>query len=162
MAALDFPTNPNDGDVYQGYVFDSATEAWNRLASNIPGPTGPFGPTGPTGPVGPEGLDGNVVQNLSTDITSSYTLSESDIGNLLIFNSASEISLFVPNDSEATISNTSGFYILQKGAGQVAITGNSGVTVQSTPGNKTRDQWSLATLIKIGINEWVLVGDTSP
>ena len=49
--------------------------------------------------------------------------------------------------------------LIQTGAGQVTITPASGVTINATPGLKTRVQWSAATLIKRATNTWVAIGD---
>ena len=60
--ALNFPANPEVGDVYS----DGTTlwtwngEAWVAISSgggsgSIPGPQGPQGPEGPAGPQGPPG-----------------------------------------------------------------------------------------------------------
>ena len=35
MAALDFPTSPNDGDTYSGYVYDATAGVWNRAEANL-------------------------------------------------------------------------------------------------------------------------------
>jgi len=35
MTALNFPTNPSDGDIYEGYSYDSSKTAWT-LTSNLP------------------------------------------------------------------------------------------------------------------------------
>jgi microcystin-dependent protein len=47
MVALNFPTNPQDGDRYEDYFYDEPSEAW-RL-DPFPLETGPTGPTGPPG-----------------------------------------------------------------------------------------------------------------
>jgi hypothetical protein len=50
--------------------------------------------------------------------------------------------------------------IFQHGAGQTTIAGTAGVTLHSTGGKtKTTGQYSVATLIKVGTDEWVLFGD---
>ena len=51
--------------------------------------------------------------------------------------------------------------IVQLGAGQVTVVGAGGVTVNATPGLKLRAQYSAATLIKVGTDSWLLVGDVS-
>lgn len=51
--SLNFPANPSDGDVANGYIFDAGSNAWYTLPAF--GPTGPTGPTGLTGPIGPTG-----------------------------------------------------------------------------------------------------------
>lgn len=47
MVALNFPANPEDGDIYEDYFYDEASEAWRLDPSPLE--------TGPTGPTGPEG-----------------------------------------------------------------------------------------------------------
>jgi len=50
--------------------------------------------------------------------------------------------------------------ILQKGAGQVTISPAGGVTINSADSaNKTVAQYSMAGLIKLDTNTWVLFGD---
>ena len=48
--------------------------------------------------------------------------------------------------------------ILQTGTSQVTISGD-GFTPNATPGLKLRTQWSSATLLKRGLNSWVILGD---
>jgi hypothetical protein len=66
----------------------------------------------------------------------------------------------VPTDSEIFAVGST-VDIVQTGSSQVTIVGDTGVTVNSTPGLKLRSQWSSATLIKRGNNLWVAVGDLS-
>jgi hypothetical protein len=40
MSALNFPANPDDQDVYEGYVFDASIGVWNRVSSTAPIPGG--------------------------------------------------------------------------------------------------------------------------
>jgi hypothetical protein len=50
--------------------------------------------------------------------------------------------------------------VYQHGAGQTTIAGTAGVTLNSTGGKtKTTGQYSVATLIKVDTDEWVLFGD---
>ena len=35
MTALDFPSSPSNGDIYENYVYDSTVGAWKRIASGI-------------------------------------------------------------------------------------------------------------------------------
>jgi hypothetical protein len=50
--------------------------------------------------------------------------------------------------------------ILQTGSSQVTVAGTS-FTPNATPGLKLRTQWSSATLVKRGLNSWVVLGDLS-
>ena len=58
MSRINFPSNPNLGDVYtQGSSsWRWSGSAWRRIPDpGAPGPLGPTGPTGLTGPAGPPG-----------------------------------------------------------------------------------------------------------
>ena len=82
----------------------------------------------------------------------------SDLGKLIEFSNGGTV--IIPTDSELFgIGST--VDIIQTGSSQVTISGDTGVTVNSTPGLKLRSQWSSATLIKRGNNLWVAVGDLS-
>ena len=74
-------------------------------------------------------------------------------------NVASANTLTVPPNSSVAFPVGSQINVLQTGAGQCTITPGAGVTINGTPGLKTRAQWSYATLIKRATDTWVLVGD---
>ena len=85
-----------------------------------------------------------------------YTLQSTDLAKLVTIDSASNVSVTVPN----ILSNGDRIDILRKNAtGEVTIVGGSGVTVNGTPGLKLRAQWSGATLVKLAANTWVVMGD---
>lgn len=73
--SLNFPPNPEVGDVYS----DGTTlwtwngEAWVAIqtggGSSVPGPTGPQGPPGPPGPPGPTETDESFYGPLPTQKT---------------------------------------------------------------------------------------------
>ena len=90
-----------------------------------------------------------------------YTTVLSDAGKLVELNNASAITLTVPPSSSVAYNTGTQIQILQTGAGQVTVAGGSGVTVNATPGLKLRTQWSIATLIYRGSNNWALVGDVT-
>jgi hypothetical protein len=89
----------------------------------------------------------------------SYTLVLSDQSKIIEINNGSANTLTVP--ANATEAFPIGTYILllQTGAGQTTITPAGGVTIDGTPGLKTRAQWSSVTLIKRATNTWVAMGD---
>lgn len=51
MAALDFPTGPTNGDIYDEYVYNSAKGAWLRIKDPVPAEKFFIGETAPAGPV---------------------------------------------------------------------------------------------------------------
>jgi hypothetical protein len=125
-------------------------------ASTVTGPTGPAGSTGATGPTGPTG-PAQTLTSITQQAGTTYTLVSADANTMVELNNASAITLTVPTDS-TTIPVGTSITILQTGAGQVTVTGPS-VTLNYTPGNKLRAQWSQAVLTKRSSNTWVLNGD---
>jgi hypothetical protein len=91
-----------------------------------------------------------------------YTLSSlTERDSMIEMNSASATTLTVaPNSSVAYPVGTS-IDILRVGAGAVTVAAGAGVTLNFTPGNKLRAQWSSATLVKRATDTWVLLGDLS-
>ena len=95
-----------------------------------------------------------------TQKSESYTLSTLDHRDDLIeMGSSSALTLTIPLNSSIAYPVGTSLDILQTGAGQVTITGDSGVTVNATPGLKLRTQWSSATLLKRAEDTWVVYGD---
>ena len=88
--------------------------------------------------------------------SSSYTLATSDLGKIIEMSGGGTLTI---TDS-ASFPNGFTVDILQTGSSQVNVAGN-GFTPNATPGLKLRTQWSSATLIKRGLNSWVLLGDLS-
>lgn len=95
--------------------------------------------------------------------TTAYTLVKSDQGKLVISNASSAVTITVPTDAAMTggamdiVSTTS---IRQGGAGQIAIQGAAGVTINSRGGlTHTAGQYSHIALVKIAANTYDLVGD---
>ena len=111
------------------------------------------------GSQGPPGSFGDS-QSLS-DITASYTLAAADAGKMLLVNSSSATTITVPANADASIAVGTHIDLARIGSGTVTVAGGSGVTVNATPGLKLRARYSTGTLIKIGTNSWLLVGDIS-
>jgi hypothetical protein len=147
------PTGPTGAQGIQG-----ATGA----ASTVTGPTGPTGPgvTGPTGPLGPTGPEGawSTAQPISTK-SANYTLDTADAGYLLKCTSGSATQILIPTNAAEAFSIGQRVDILQHGSGQVTVAPDTGVTLRATPTAKLRAQYSTASVVKIGTDEWLLVGD---
>ena len=94
-------------------------------------------------------------------LTTSYTLVLTDAQKLVTLNNASAITLTIPTNASVAFTIGDQVNIAQIGAGQVTV-GGAGVTL-SSQGTKLKlnGQYSAATLIKIGTDEWVLVGNTA-
>jgi hypothetical protein len=92
--------------------------------------------------------------------TASYTLVLSDADKLVEMNVGSANNLTVPLNSSVAFSTGTQILLAQYGAGQTTIVATSGVTIRSNGGKlKLNAQYSGATLVKIGENEWYLFGD---
>lgn len=102
-----------------------------------------------------------IITSISSSASTSYTLQLTDSSKLLEFSAGTAIAVTVPAESTTNFPVGSSIAIMQTGAGQITVSGAGGVTINGTPGFKTRTQWSLITLIKRGINLWVLLGDSA-
>ena len=92
--------------------------------------------------------------------TASYTLVLDDAGKLIEMNSGSANTITIPASSSVNFPSGSYIDVIQYGAGQTSFVTGSGVTVRSANGwLKINAQYGAATAIKIGGNEWYLVGN---
>jgi len=105
---------------------------------------------------------GAVVDHPSTNTrTTAYTLALTDDGNIIEVNSTASVTITVPTTAAVNLPAGSKITIIRINTGAVVIAGDTGVTVNATPGLNLRAQWSVATLICRGSNSWVLTGDIS-
>jgi len=105
-------------------------------------------------------LTGNLVSHIDTNAqVASYTLVLADDGKVVEMNVATGNILTVPPNSSVAFPVGTQIIVLQTGAGQCTLTAGSGVTLNATPGNKLRVQYSGATLIKRATNTWIAIGD---
>lgn len=94
--------------------------------------------------------------------TTSYTLSSTAERDTIVeVNSSSATTVTIPADAAVAFPVGTTLDIIQTGTGQVTIAGDTGVTVNATPGLKLRAQWSSVTLLKRAANSWLVFGDTS-
>lgn len=110
-----------------------------------------------------------ITQPIGTAITSAatagsiYPVTTADTNKLLICASTASGTISIPNNA------TQGFAIGQKidlaqmGTGTVTVVGTvvggTTVNIRSTPSAILRTQYSAASVIKIGTDEWLLMGD---
>lgn len=88
------------------------------------------------------------------------TLQLSDAGKLLKINNVSVNDLRVPAESSTNFPIGTQIFLIQYGPGQTTVINSGGVTLRSSGGKtKIAAQYGMATLIKIGSNEWALSGD---
>jgi hypothetical protein len=97
--------------------------------------------------------------SLNAQVGTTYTFVLSDNGKLVTFNNGSPITATVPTNLAVAYPIGAQINILQLGIGRINVVGSGGVNVYATPGLKTRDQYSAATLIKIDTDSWLLTGD---
>lgn len=165
MPAINFPSSPTNGQVFTDgdhtWVWNSSTGvvgAWKLQTQTVTGPTGPTGPsvTGPTGPTG--AYSTTLTVELKTD---DYTFTTGDEGKLFRMTSTSAKQFTIPLDSTTNFATGTQFNVMRLNTGSVAITGALGVTVVSALGLILRAQYSIATIIKMTNNTWVVTGDTT-
>jgi hypothetical protein len=92
--------------------------------------------------------------------TDNYTLAAlSERDSLIEVNSTDPITITVPTNSAVAYPIGTTLDILGINTGLITIAGDTGVTVNATPGLKLRTQWSSCTLLKRAENSWVVYGD---
>ena len=113
---------------------------------------------------GTPALIGSVAINAQTGTT--YTFAASDSFNTLVtLTNASAIAVTIPTNATTAFPVGTVLNFAQTGAGQVTVSGASGVTVTSigataaTP--KTRVQYSAGSAIQTSANNWLVIGDIS-
>jgi hypothetical protein len=99
----------------------------------------------------------NIVNNV-------YTISKADEDSVLLMNNLSlPHNIAVPQDvADPSLNIPVGttIRIIQSNTGQSTVVPNTAsVVVNATPGNRLRGIWSVANLVKIATNTWVLYGD---
>ena len=104
---------------------------------------------------------GGGTQTINTQTGTTYTFVLADAQALVTFGNASATTVTVPLNSSVAFPVGTGIDVLQLGAGIITFSPSSGVTLNGTPGLKTRVQYSGGTLIKVGTDSWVIVGDTA-
>ncbi len=83
------------------------------------------------------------------------------LGNLVLVNAVGPVPVTITVPANATTAIEVGRRIdfVQTGGAQITFSGASGVTVNGTPGLRTRTQYSGCTLIKTATDTWVVIGD---
>lgn len=106
-------------------------------------------------------LDAKAAKLITTNRqTASYTLVIGDADKLVEMNVGSANNLTVPLNSSVAFPTGTEISLAQYGAGQTTIVATGGVTIRSAGGAlKLAAQYSGATLVKIGTDEWYLFGD---
>jgi hypothetical protein len=98
-----------------------------------------------------------VVVNSQTG--TAYTLVLADAYKTVELDNSAAIALTVPTNASVAYPVGTVIELLQVGAGQVTVAGDSGVTVNAYVGLKLAGQWAHAKLVKRASDTWVLFGD---
>lgn len=98
----------------------------------------------------------NIAINLQT---ADYILVFTDAGKYIKMNAAGVNTVTVPTNASVAFDIGTQIVIRQSGAGKTAILPAGGVTINTPETLSLRKQHSTATLVKVGTNEWDVVGD---
>ena len=100
---------------------------------------------------------------LVTQSGTAVTAALTDVGKLINFTSnGTAVAFTIPANATVAFSVGDQLNIFQAGTAQVTITPAATVTVRSSGAKlKTKDQFSVATCIKIDTNEWIALGNLS-
>lgn len=105
----------------------------------------------------------NLGINAQTGTT--YTTVLADNGKLVTLSNASAIAVTIPPNSSVAYPVGAQINMAQLGAGQVTVSGGSGVTIVSTGGTasapKARVQYSTLTAVQTSTDNWLIIGDIS-
>jgi len=160
-----------DGTVGQAPPTNATSNAyWVQLGTQ--GPPGVTGPTGPTGAAATQNF--RLVNNASATVLAnnagpngdSSTTNNDRGGFIYMANGTATTTVTIPENLSTNA--TTGFPLLYQtsvikagtGGSVQIIPANSNVTINSADGaNYLRTQFSSCTLVRKGINEWVMFGD---
>jgi hypothetical protein len=99
---------------------------------------------------------------LNAQTGTSYTLVLTDAHKMVTLSNSSPITLTIPTEASVAFENGDQVNLLQLGSGQVTVSGGVSVTVRSQGSKlKLNGQYAGATLMKIGTDEWVIIGNTA-
>jgi hypothetical protein len=104
-----------------------------------------------------DGYTGGIALNQQSSFyTSGGTLSATDIGKIIDYNSASSGTLTVP---ASTFPIGAQLMFVQAGAGQLTIALATGTLYSYGNKTKTAGQWATATLYQRAADQWILFGN---
>lgn len=104
----------------------------------------------------------NLTINPQTGTT--YTIQTTDAQRLITFTNTSSITVTVASNATQSLPVGTQIQLAQMGTGQVTFVGATSpsvVTINSDPGLKLRTRYSVATLVQLSVDNWLLIGDTA-
>ena len=112
--------------------------------------------------IGGGGGGGGGPYTINNQTGTTYTLQLSDAQQLVTFNNASGVTLYIPPVSSVNFPVGTSIDILRLNGGylnRLSVAGIGAANVVGTPSTTLRDTWSGASLIHQSTNFWVIVGD---
>lgn len=130
------------------------------------GYTGSQGDVGFTGSQGDLGYTGSLggfeaVQGLNSVSDLSYTFQTSDAGKIVEFTANATVAAVIPTDATSSFLIGQRIDISQAGLGTVEVTGEAGVTLNSTGESYLAEQYQSGSIVKTGADEWLFIGPQS-
>ena len=100
------------------------------------------------------------VVNVKHESSTNYILQQSDVDSLLTFNTTTLTLVIIPTDSVLNVPIGSHLTVMRKGSGFVDLSASFGVNLLSVNSfTFLKNVNSIATLIKLNNDEWLLHGD---
>lgn len=104
------------------------------------------------------GLEFAPPQTVINEQTDDYALVLDDAENMVALNKATAVVLTVPKNADVAYPTGTQVHVIQLGAGQASIVGDTGVTVLTRSSLNLRDQYSVVRLTKLDSNLWAVDG----
>lgn len=96
---------------------------------------------------------------VNTQSGTSYTLLASDLGKMIKFTNSGSVTLTVPTDASVSFNVGDRIVLMLDSTGTLTVVAASGVTVNSEGSIfELNTRYSIASLIKLATNSWVLTG----
>ena len=95
-------------------------------------------------------------------VVDTYTLALADAHKLVTLNKATGFTVTIPPNSSVSFDLGDQVNLMQIGDGQITVAAGAGVTLEAQGSKKKLNgKWATATAVKIGTDEWVLIGNTA-
>lgn len=130
------------------------------VLSDITGSTGSSGTSGSSGGgSGSSGTSGALYFTTTAFTGTELTLDSTNTGTFIRANNANPITISIITESTNPFAANSEIMLEQTGAGQVTFSANT-TTINTATTLKTRQQYSVVGLKRVGSGIWTLFGDT--